>query len=70
MPVIIKEDDEDDWLNPENMNFEILGVYLKPYPEEEMKFHIVSKRVNSPEEDDEKLTEEYRPEKFGYGLLD
>jgi putative SOS response-associated peptidase YedK len=70
MPVIIKEDDEDDWLNPENTSFEKLDAYFKPYPEEEMKFHIVSKRVNSPGEDDEKLIEEYKPKKFGYGLLD
>jgi putative SOS response-associated peptidase YedK len=70
MPVIIKEKDEDSWLDPENKDFDALYKFLVPYPEDEMGMYIVGKRVNSPKNDDEKLVEEYNPKKFGYGLFD
>lgn len=47
MPVIINDEDEDFWLHPENKNTEKLRLLLKPYPEEDMKMHIVSKLVNN-----------------------
>jgi putative SOS response-associated peptidase YedK len=70
MPVIIKEKDENSWLDPVNKNIEKLYRFLVPYPEDEMQMRIVGKRVNSPKNDDEKLVEEYNPKKFGYGLFD
>lgn len=57
MPVIIPEDKEDTWLDPENSNFEKLFGLLSPYPENKMKMQIVSKRVNSPRNDDPSLIE-------------
>ena len=57
MPVILKEEDEDIWLNPENNDFDKLFALLKPYDSGEIKMQIVSKRVNSPGIDDEKLVE-------------
>jgi putative SOS response-associated peptidase YedK len=60
MPVILEEKDEDDWLNPENKDFESLHKMLKPYPPEKIKFHPVSKRVNSPINDDDELMEPVR----------
>lgn len=70
MPVILKEKDEEEWLNPENKEFDKLYNLLTPYPEEDMQLHIVSKRVNSPRNDDKNLVEEFKVEKEGYGLLD
>jgi len=58
MPVILEGDNEDGWLNPENEDFEDLQKYLKPYPQD-LKFHSVSKRVNSPRNDDVQLTEPF-----------
>lgn len=55
MPVIIDEKDEEKWLDPENKDFEKLFKLLKPYPKTKMKMHIVSKRVNSPVNDDKNL---------------
>lgn len=69
MPVIISEKDEDDWLNPENKDFEKLYKLLAPYPEKKMKMNIVSKRVNSPRNDDNRLVEPLEIEPFNYGLL-
>jgi len=55
MPVIIKEKDEEFWLDPKNTNFEKLFKLLAPFPEKEMKVNVVSKRVNSPANDDMQL---------------
>lgn len=62
MPVIIKESDEDKWLDPENKDYEKLLSLLTPYTEKEMGERIVSKRVNSPRNNDPGLIEEYRPQ--------
>jgi putative SOS response-associated peptidase YedK len=72
MPVIIHQEDENGWLDPDNKDFDKLFQLLKPYSEKEMGERIVSKRVNSPKNDDERLIEEIKitPQKFGYGLLD
>jgi len=55
MPVILKESEEDKWLNPENEDFESLSKMMSPYPAEEMKFHLVSKAVNNTRNDGENL---------------
>jgi len=59
MPVIIQEKDEDYWLDPENKDFDKLYKLLSPYPEADMKMHIVSKRVNSPRYDDPDLVKKF-----------
>jgi putative SOS response-associated peptidase YedK len=70
MPVIIQEKVEKTWLDTENKDFEKLYRFLEPYPEGEMQMHIVSKRVNSPRNDDEDLVKEVDlQEPFNYGLL-
>jgi len=72
MPVILDKKDEDSWLNSETNDFEKLSGLLKPYPPSEMKMNIVSKRVNSPINDDKDLIKEIdhkKQEKFNYGLL-
>jgi len=51
MPVILKEEDEGRWLDPENINPDDVVELLKPYPSEEMECFKVSTIVNSPKND-------------------
>ena len=62
MPVILNEADEDAWLDPANKDFEKLIKLCAAYPEDEMSMHVVSKRVNSPKNDDEKLIQKFKPQ--------
>lgn len=57
MPVILKKEDEDFWLNPDVVEPERLLPLLKPYPGEEMASHQVSTNVNKPFYDDSSLIE-------------
>ncbi len=50
MPVILKPEDEDIWLNPET-NVDMLSKMLSPYPDEKIEAYPVSKFVNSPRND-------------------
>lgn len=56
MPAILRENDEDYWLNPKNKDFGNLYKLINPYPTENMKLHPVEKRVNDPRNDDKELT--------------
>lgn len=51
MPVILRRDDEDDWLNPDIVEPERLEHFLHPYPAAEMDAYAVSTLVNSPKND-------------------
>lgn len=55
MPVILHEKDEDDWLNPDNVEKEQLARHLRTYPDREMEAYPISTRVNSPSFDDPSL---------------
>ncbi|MEO9884319.1 MAG: SOS response-associated peptidase [Balneola sp.] len=46
MPVILHPTEFDDWLNPDN-SLEYIMEMMKPYPEDAMATHVVSKDVNS-----------------------
>jgi|SRR3989338_546788 len=48
MPVILKEEDEQKWLNPDLIEIEKIKEFINPYPAKEMEKYIVSTRVNSP----------------------
>jgi len=48
MPVIIKKEEEDQWLDPALENKGILLPLLKPYPSEVMECYPVSPKMNSP----------------------
>lgn len=61
MPVILKEKDEDSWLDPENKDLDKLLKLLAPYPADEMSMYVVSKLVNSPRNNDPRLIEEFKP---------
>jgi putative SOS response-associated peptidase YedK len=48
MPVIIKPDDRDRWLDPDEHDPEALIPLLAPYLSDEMEAWQVSRAVNSP----------------------
>lgn len=60
MPVIIDQKDENLWLDNKIADFDKLYGLLKPYPEKEMKMHIVSKEVNNPRNDSPQLIDELK----------
>jgi len=57
MPVILKQDDEMRWLSRAVLPADELQRILVPYPTEGMVAYPVSERVNSPDVDDERVTE-------------
>lgn len=48
MPVIIKPENYEEWLDPKEMDTDYLQKFLAPYPPEEMQSHAVSREVNNP----------------------
>lgn len=48
MPVILRKEDEDEWLDPDNIEPEKLMKLLNPYPADEMEAYPVSSLVNKP----------------------
>ncbi len=51
MPVILRREDEDEWLDPANTEPEHLLPLLRPYPAHDMAAYPVSRMVNSPMND-------------------
>ncbi|MEW4220984.1 SOS response-associated peptidase [Rossellomorea marisflavi] len=51
MPVILKREDYDRWLDPSNQAVDKLKSLLVPYSAEEMELYPVSELVNSPKND-------------------
>ncbi len=62
MPVILRRDDYDLWLDPGFKKVEDLRDLLQPFPAEAMHHYRVSTRVNSVNNDDPACAEEYVPE--------
>ena len=52
MPVILKQDDESTWLDPEFDDIETLKELLRPYSDESLEAFEVSTHVNNPRNDD------------------
>lgn len=48
MPVILRPEDEQEWLNPDNHDAAYLNEFLKPYDSSAMEAFEVSSEVNSP----------------------
>jgi putative SOS response-associated peptidase YedK len=48
MPAILNEEDEDEWLNPDNVEVDKLGKILLPINSEELEDYEVGPQVNSP----------------------
>ncbi len=55
MPVILKPESYDEWLDTKEKNTENLQKFLVPYPAKEMDSHTVSKSVNIPDVDSAEL---------------
>ena len=58
MPVILKQEDEERWLDPEFHDLKALKTLLKPYSGADMKAYPVSTLVNSPKNDYEECIRE------------
>jgi putative SOS response-associated peptidase YedK len=57
MPVILRPEDYELWLNTEVRRAEVLQPLLRPYPREEMTAYAVSPVVNSPSNDSRRCIE-------------
>lgn len=55
MPVILRREDEDRWLNPDEVEAEPLLKRLQPYPADAMECYEISTNVNNPSHDDKRL---------------
>jgi len=55
MPVILHPEEFDDWLNPENNDSPYLKDFLRPFPDDAMAEHIVSKEVGNVRNNSEGL---------------
>jgi putative SOS response-associated peptidase YedK len=55
MPVIVKAENYDEWLDPKIKDTERLGKLLAPCPANEMDAHTVSRAINSPTNDSPEL---------------
>lgn len=55
MPVVLKKEDESEWLSHDLYEIESIAKYLKSYPEEEMEAYPVSTKVNIPSINDSLL---------------
>jgi len=51
MPVILKSENHDMWINPDITDTEYISDFLKPYPSEEMELYEISTFVNNPKND-------------------
>jgi putative SOS response-associated peptidase YedK len=59
MPVILRREAEDVWLNRDNQDADELLSLLVPYASGELEAYPVSKRVNSPSNNDRSLIEPF-----------
>jgi putative SOS response-associated peptidase YedK len=59
MPVLLKKEDEDLWLDPGMTETEMVRHLLVPYPTEEMKAYPVSKAVGNVRNNGEELIKEW-----------
>ena len=62
MPVILRSEDHDRWLDPGFKQVDDILDLRKPYPADSMRRYRVSARVNSAQVDDPACAEEYAPE--------
>ena len=51
MPVILSQEEEDDWLDPDMIEQERIEKFLDPYPTKDIKAWKISSLVNKPQND-------------------
>jgi len=56
MPVILRKDDYDVWLDPGITNMQVVSELLKPYDARLMRSYPVSTRINHVVNDDEECS--------------
>ncbi len=61
MPVILKREGEDTWLNPDIVEPEQLQPLLIPYPEQEMELYSITTTINYPKNDREDVLQPATP---------
>ena len=59
MPVILDPQDYQTWLSPGNMADNVLMACLKTYPSNEMDVYEISRKVNSPANDNPEIIQPY-----------
>lgn len=70
MPVILKEKEEELFLDPDNQDFEKLyKLITSPFPSEKMKGYPVSKQVNSPRNNNKELLYEAKTSETDQKLI-
>ena len=57
MPVILRKDDEEEWLSPEVTDPVAIQHLLQPFPASEMEAYPISTAVNNVRNDGEELIE-------------
>ncbi|MFC1711485.1 SOS response-associated peptidase [Patescibacteria group bacterium] len=62
MPAILKKEAENTWLDNNLKDINVLTKLLKPFNAQKMEAYTVSKKVNSPENDNKDLIEPVDPE--------
>ena len=62
MPVMLAEQDWDTWLDPETGDVAALEEMLRPAPDDELEIYPVTKRVNSPDNNDPDLVRRVEPD--------
>jgi putative SOS response-associated peptidase YedK len=51
MPVILTQEEEDEWLKPDMIEPERIEKFLDPFPSDKMKAWKISSLVNKPQND-------------------
>jgi len=60
MPAMLLDIEMAEWLDPSNRDTKALGDLLRPWPEDDIKFHRVGKEVNNARNNGEQLIHPYR----------
>lgn len=60
MPAMLLDGELDTWLDPGNHDTRALGDLLRPWPDDDISFHRVSRDVNNARNSGEQLIEPYR----------
>jgi putative SOS response-associated peptidase YedK len=69
MPVILERDNEDLWLNPENVEADLLLPLLKPFPADKMEEWEVGVAARNPRNDYPEVIEPVKSSRNGQRTL-
>lgn len=69
MPVILKKEDENIWLDNNLKDLNELKKFIKPYPDEEIDLYEVSPLVNNPDNKFEELILPFKKDRNLFNLM-